>query len=857
MGHDVMKWHYNGVNELGFQGKFILKTAKYVKPTRPKGRTDYFYPDQNAENLVKVTRIDDGEGNKGFPQSHWDTRKWVNGNPDEVKQLVPIYRYAEIREAIERGELIFVVEGESAADALWKLGIPATTTIGGSGGYERYGDYIEDLKDARLVLCPDRDAPGLKYMSNFDRDFSGQVEGWYLAGTAGLWKTPQGGMDIGDDIADNGYTKEQILDRIITPTAYQQTIGRSAESEDKNHTSPRFETSWDNGLKLVTTEVTDEEVKHHRKLIGYHLKAIAYVENPCTCGTGLLIEFRTQRGRLRQELITRSAMMGDGLEVLRLLADRGYWFELKHKSLLTNYLFHLGDTVDRIYTISDRTGWVNESYITPGKTYGDPNLRFREPVHDFSLTHIKGDLTGWIGEVAAKCGRNSRLIFSLGTAFAAPLLELAEIESGGFHLVGTTGIGKTTALNVAGSVAGIKNIPNWRSTSNALEGKAAEFNHGLLPLDEIGQADPQTVGASAYMLGNGQGKIRMAKTLNTIKPKTWKLLFLSTGEVDMVNYLRQAKISAKGGMEARMPSIPADGGKGFGVFEELHGYRDPAEFVQALESSVSKHQGTAFDHYLTKLVEERKIEGFDKELRDRVHNIARDLSQQFNDSTIGRVAVRFALVQVGLEIAHSYDLLPFPIEQCAWAVSQMFTDWVNVRGGAGSIEIKEACNKIEHLFVSNQHNADRIADSKSPQGTRNLLAYRSDDLVTDGIEFWVPQSIFDKELGDGVDKNELIAELKKREWLKPSLDNKHHTLRRRLDGRQQRFIVFNEFWKHENMVVSVVSVVSPLENDSIIELQVSSGETTKQNSGGLRWSQDKCTETTETTETTTKTHFPN
>ena len=66
-----------------------------------------------------------------------------------------------------------------------------------------------------------------------------------------------------------------------------------------------------------------------------------------------------------------------------------------------------------------------------------------------------------------------------GHRFAAPLLEPAQIESGGFHLVGTTSIGKTTALNVAGSVAGLKNIPNWRATVNALEGKAVESNHML------------------------------------------------------------------------------------------------------------------------------------------------------------------------------------------------------------------------------------------------------------------------------------------------------------------------------------------------------------------------------------------
>jgi putative DNA primase/helicase len=489
--------------------------------------------------------------------------------------------------------------------------------------------------------------------------------------------------------------------------------------------------------------------------------------------------------------------VGDGLEALRAIVDKGYYYHLDCKKQLLGYLFGLGGDVERVYTIADKTGWVKGSFLTPAKTYGDPDLRFREPEPDRSLTEIKGNLADWKSEVAAKCAGNSRLLFALGTAFAAPLLPLAQIESGGFHLVGTTSIGKTTTLNVAASVAGLKHIPNWRSTANALEGKASEFNHMLLPLDEIVQADPQTVGASAYMLGNGQGKNRMSKTLNTIKPKTWELLFLSTGEVGMGEYLSQAKISLKGGMEARMPSIPADAGRGFGVFEQLHGYQTSGEFVQSLETAIRQHQGTALDGYLTQLVAESKVEGFDRQLRERVHQIAAGLGRKFNDTAIGRVAVRFAVVQVGLEIAHSYDLLPFAIEQCGWAVRQLFTAWLDSRGGEGSIEIKEACKRIEHLFVSNQH-GDRVGDASNPVNVRNLLAYKSHDVLANTTEFWVPTAIFNKELADGIDKSELIKELLKRGWLKEGDRSDRHTNRRTMDKRQQSFFVFSHFWLDRN-----------------------------------------------------------
>ena len=345
-----------------------------------------------------------------------------------------------------------------------------------------------------------------------------------------------------------------------------------------------------------------------------------------------------------------------------------------------------------------------------------------------------------------------------------------------------------------------------------LEGKAAEFNHGLLPLDELNQADAQTVGASAYMLGNGQGKARMTKHLTNTKPKTWELLFLSTGEVSMTDYLRQAKIPAKGGMEARMPSIPADAGKGYGAFENIHGYDTAKSFVDALETSVRKHQGTALDEYLTRLVELRKVEGFDKELRERVHSISNKLSQQFNDTAIGRVAVRFGLVQVGLEHAHSFGLLPFPIEQCTWAIREMFTAWVDVRGGEGSIEIKEACNKIEHLFESNQH-GDRIYEvgTNNPV-VRNLLAYKVYDVLTQTLEYLVPVPVFNKELADGVDRSQLIAKLQELGHLKVSTENDRNTVKRRILGKQRSLFAFREFWV-ETEEEKIPQVKNDLGND--------------------------------------------
>ena len=219
------------IDKLEGKPEWKPRQDNWKKPTRPKSQKEYFYPTRDGNPLVKVVRIDPGDGSKKrFSQYHWDGSKWLKGNPDQVKKIIPIYRRAEVLEAIGRGELVFFVEGEAAVDALWELGIPATTTIGGAGKFSAYGDYTGDLADGRFVLTPDRDAIGVKHMGEIAEFLGDRVEGYYLAGTQG-WKKPEGGMDIGDDIRDLKFTQKQILEKVISPGEYQEIATLKAKPE--------------------------------------------------------------------------------------------------------------------------------------------------------------------------------------------------------------------------------------------------------------------------------------------------------------------------------------------------------------------------------------------------------------------------------------------------------------------------------------------------------------------------------------------------------------------------------------------------------------------------------------------------
>jgi CRISPR-associated protein Cmr3 len=170
-------WHFNGETSDGRCGEYVLR-EKTQKSIRPKQTRYWEYPARDGSPLVRVGRSDDGEGNKKMWQERWDkdAKKWVKGlgsedDPNRVNRAdIPIYRYAEIQEAKARGEEIFKVEGETCADLLWKLGMAATTNIGGSDNFTE--SDARDLEGAKvLVISPDRDIKGVRHADEVEEYF--------------------------------------------------------------------------------------------------------------------------------------------------------------------------------------------------------------------------------------------------------------------------------------------------------------------------------------------------------------------------------------------------------------------------------------------------------------------------------------------------------------------------------------------------------------------------------------------------------------------------------------------------------------------------------------------------------------
>jgi phage/plasmid-associated DNA primase len=203
------------------QGNFFYAPAtEQQKAIRPKQTRYWEYLARDGSKLVRVCRVDDGEGNKKIWQERWDGYDWVKGLGKIPREAIPIYRYAEVREAISQGQIIFTVEGEPCADALWNLGIPATTNIGGAGKWSQ--SHSDDLEGAgTVVLCPDRDQPGLEHMLKAAQSLPSWNGHWLCAfPDSPAWENlpKSGGVDVADWIADYKLSADDIKKAVIQDT---------------------------------------------------------------------------------------------------------------------------------------------------------------------------------------------------------------------------------------------------------------------------------------------------------------------------------------------------------------------------------------------------------------------------------------------------------------------------------------------------------------------------------------------------------------------------------------------------------------------------------------------------------------
>ncbi|UTF49402.1 DUF927 domain-containing protein [Desulfomicrobium sp. ZS1] len=345
----------------------------------------------------------------------------------------------------------------------------------------------------------------------------------------------------------------------------------------------------------------------------------------------------------------------------------------------------------------DCTGWHGPAFVLPDAVYGQGEerlvLQSSLAVNPFRQART---LEEWNATMGAWARGNRLLMFAISAALSGPLLDLAGMDSGGFHLHGKSSSGKTTLIRAAWSVWGVRSgVRTWRATSNALESISALHNDALLCLDEIGQAPGKVVGEAAYLIANGQGKSRSQVDGSARALKSWRIPILSNGEMTLADKMREDGQQIRAGQEVRIIDLSADAGAGLGSWQELHGHETPGQFSDAINAASHVNYGTLGRAFLDALTRRRG----ELSLPQEINAVQCAWSPKDATGQVRRVVQRFALTGLAGELAVAFGLVPWAEGESLAAAKGCLESWLESRGNTGDQEDRRAAETVRAFIA--------------------------------------------------------------------------------------------------------------------------------------------------------------
>ena len=290
-------------------------------------------------------------------------------------------------------------------------------------------------------------------------------------------------------------------------------------------------------------------------------------------------------------------------------------------------------------------------------------------------------------------------------ALLIPIVPLPKTAAGGFHIHGRSSRGKSTALRVARSILGDDHSSGldymtWRATSNSLEVVARDYNHRMLPLDEIGQAVKESgnstsgsVVESAYFLAQGVGKTRTNGNLENIAPIKFDTMCLSSGEHSFEAIVfAETRREVMAGQRVRFSDI--DWSKKLAP----HLTDDQMADLQDGLEDCSGTIGRAFIAEVAALTPEDR-----RALKKRFREIRDKISPPGTDGKHRRVGERFALCILAAELAKSWGLFPKAWKPFA-APIRVYEEWKDANGAID--EGLRACVSLHEYIAAARANGE-------------------------------------------------------------------------------------------------------------------------------------------------------
>lgn len=182
----------------------------------------YCYRDEQGDELFYSFRYEKEGHRKDFRQGAYTPTGIAWGTKGIRRVLYNLAHPVELPTVLT-SSFVVVVEGESKADALIRMGICGTCNIGGAKNWKN--EYAESLRGKNVVILPDNDSPGREHAENVAKSLVGVAESIKVVELPGL---PEKG-DILDWLTVVGNDKERLQSIIDDAHYYQaEQISRAA-----------------------------------------------------------------------------------------------------------------------------------------------------------------------------------------------------------------------------------------------------------------------------------------------------------------------------------------------------------------------------------------------------------------------------------------------------------------------------------------------------------------------------------------------------------------------------------------------------------------------------------------------------
>jgi len=469
--------------------------------------------------------------------------RWKKGSSGKIG-LYGEWRMKQIRSA---GYAV-LVEGESDTQGLWYMGLSALGIPGASMFQPAHSGILKGLK---LYIHQERDGGG----ETFFRKVTDGLREYGFTGE--VYRFSCGQIPGCKDPSD-------VLVKFGKEDGNKKIMGLVARAEVADLSMPAPVTASIEGAPVNLRqpdgwEYSEEGIKKFNK------KSYA---NELVCRTPIILSRRLKGldtgdekmevafkrdGKWHQAIFQRSTLFTS--RGITELSDLGCMVTSENAKQVVQFLSALENENLGLIPMADSTstfGWQPGRRFVPGREQG--TVLDVDPSQQGAASAYKkeGTLSGWVKTMRPHRERD-KFRFILAASFAAPLLKIIRQRTFIIHNWGDSKAGKTAALKAALSAWGDPErlMVSFNATQVGLERIAALYCDLPLGVDErqLAGRRQEDVEQKIYMIAEGRGKVRGAKSGGLQKTYSWRTVALMTGEEPL------SRETSKGGVSTRALEI--------------------------------------------------------------------------------------------------------------------------------------------------------------------------------------------------------------------------------------------------------------------------------------------------------------